>query len=143
MSNTKRSGGSLVRAAGGVVVSADGRRVLIVHRQRYDDWSLPKGKLDPGETAEDAARREVCEEAGLRCTLGRELDEVRYIDRFGRPKQVRYWVMTVEGGEFAPNDEVDAIRWVDEAGASQLVTYAEDLALIKGVLRSEPPQATA
>ena len=68
-----------------------------MHRPRYDDWSLPKGKVEPGETDEDAARREVEEETGYRCTLGDELTTVRYIDRKGRNKQVRFWKMTVSG----------------------------------------------
>ena len=67
-----------------------------MHRPRYDDWSLPKGKVEPGETDEDAARREVEEETGYLCALGEELATVRYVDRRGRDKQVRYWQMTVD-----------------------------------------------
>ena len=84
-----------VRAAGGVVIR-DGL-VAVVHRPRYDDWSLPKGKLDEGETFEEAALREVWEETGLRAALVRELPEVRYPVR-GRPKLVRYWLMSVDRG---------------------------------------------
>ena len=86
----------LVRAAGGVVTRGpdSALEVLVVHRPRYDDWSLPKGKVEPGETDEDAARREVEEETGYQCTLGEELATVRYIDRRGRDKQVRFWQMT-------------------------------------------------
>src|SRR3954470_10760122 len=65
-----------VLAAGGVVVR-DGR-VAVVHRPKYDDWSLPKGKLDPGEGFEEAALREVEEETGMRCRLGRELPSTEY-----------------------------------------------------------------
>src|SRR4051812_2537023 len=75
-----------VRAAGGVVVHED--RLAVVHRPRYDDWSLPKGKLDAGESWEDAALREVAEETGLRCRLLDELPAVPYTDRRGRPKRV-------------------------------------------------------
>ena len=75
-----------VEGAGGVVVrrNADGgAEVLIVHRPRYDDWSLPKGKLDPGETHEDGALREILEETGLTCRLGEEIAEARYTDNKG------------------------------------------------------------
>ena len=113
-----------VRAAGGVVLR-DGM-VLVVHRPRYDDWSLPKGKLDPGESWEDCALREVWEETGLRCSLGRELPSTEYHDRHGRFKQVRYWQMEREDGEFAPNDEVDELRWAAPAEARGLLTYERD-----------------
>ena len=117
-----------VNAAGGVVVR-DGT-VCVVHRSRYDDWSLPKGKLDAGESFEDAALREVWEEAGLRCRLGRELEPVRYLVR-GLPKVVRYWVMeVVEEVGLAPNDEVDELRCVDPREAQELLTYAHDRELV-------------
>ena len=129
--------GLTVEAAGGAVLSDDGERVLLVHRPRYSDWSLPKGKLDPGESAPEAALREVHEEAGYRCTLGRELAEVRYRDRNGHPKRVRYFVMAVEGGAFAPNDEVDAIHWATEAEARDLITYPHDLELIIALMAGQ------
>ena len=117
-----------VQAAGGVVVR-DGR-VCVVHRSRYDDWSLPKGKLDSGESFEGAALREVLEETGLRCRLVRELEPVRYLVK-GRPKLVRYWVMEVEEDEgFAPDDEVDEVRWVEREQAGELLTYAHDRELV-------------
>ncbi|HEX8207457.1 MAG TPA: NUDIX hydrolase [Solirubrobacteraceae bacterium] len=117
-----------VHAAGGVVLR-DGR-VCVVHRARYDDWSLPKGKLDPGESFEEAAVREVWEETGLRCRLGRELEEVRYSVR-GKPKLVRYWVMEVAEDEgFAPDDEVDEVRWVEVADAAGVLSYAHDRELV-------------
>jgi 8-oxo-dGTP diphosphatase len=113
-----------IRAAGGLVLR-DGL-VAVVHRPKYDDWSLPKGKLDPGETFEDAAIREVEEETGLRCRLVRELPTVEYEVR-GRPKVVRYWAMElVDEGPFVPNDEVDAVRWVEPAEALALLTYDRD-----------------
>ena len=113
-----------VDAAGGVV-ERDGR-VLLVHRPRYDDWTFPKGKLDPGESFEDAALREVEEETGVRCTLGRELPSIRY-EANGRPKLVRYWVMA-PGADlgFAPNDETDDLRWVTPDEARALLTYDRD-----------------
>lgn len=100
--------------------------VLLVHRPRYDDWTLPKGKLEPDEAPEDAARREVEEETGLRCVLGDELPSARYVDRHGRPKRARYWAMEATSGAFVPNDEVDEVRWtpIDEVAA--LLTYDHD-----------------
>lgn len=121
-----------VRAAGGVVVR-DGR-VAVVHRPRYDDWSLPKGHVDRGETDEQAAVREVREEAGLTCELVRELETVRYRDDRGRPKVVRYWVMAAVGGEFAPTDEVDELRWAGPEQADALLTHAADRALARAAL---------
>ena len=118
-----------MEAAGGVVV-VDGR-VLLVHRPRYDDWTLPKGKLDPGESFEEAALREVEEETGLVCRLGRELPSTEYHDNKGRPKVVRYWLMEVERGEFEPNDEVDEVRWAELGEAPALLTYDRDRELVE------------
>ncbi|HYN49659.1 MAG TPA: NUDIX hydrolase [Thermoleophilaceae bacterium] len=113
-----------VRAAGGVV-TRDGL-VALVHRPRYDDWTLPKGKLDPGESFEDAALREIDEETGLRARLVRELPAVNYEVR-GRPKVVRYWLMEVESDPgFVPNDEVDELRWLGPSEASALLSYDRD-----------------
>jgi 8-oxo-dGTP diphosphatase len=125
-----------VKASGGVVRrrGEDGRPVIaVVHRPRYDDWSLPKGKLDPGETWEEAALREVREEIGLRCTLGAELPPVTYEDRKGRTKVVRYWLMDVDDGAFAPNDEVDEMRWLPADEAATVLTYPRDRELVEGV----------
>jgi 8-oxo-dGTP diphosphatase len=113
-----------VEAAGGVV-TRDGQ-VALVHRPRYDDWTIPKGKLDDGETFEDAALREVAEETGLLCRLVRELPEVHYEVR-GRPKVVRYWLMEVEDQTpFVPGDEVDEVRWMEAADALAMLTYDRD-----------------
>ncbi len=100
-----------VKAAGGVVWRRgdDGVEIVIAHRPRYDDWSLPKGKLDKGESWEQAALREVEEEVGLKCRLGPELEPTSYEDRKGRAKVVRYWLMEPKrDAKFKPNDEVDA-----------------------------------
>jgi len=122
-----------VRAAGGVVIR-DGL-VALVHRPRYDDWTLPKGKLDAGESFEDAAIREIDEETGLRTRLVRELPAVYYEVR-GRPKVVRYWLMEVESDPgFVPNDEVDELRWLEPAAARSLLSYDRD----RDVLRSADP----
>jgi 8-oxo-dGTP diphosphatase len=114
-----------VRAAGGVVLNGDGQ-IAVVYRPKYEDWTLPKGKLEPGESWEDAALREVQEETGLECELGEELGSVEYIDRHGRPKIVRYWRMEVREGEFAPNNEVSELRWLAPAQAASQLSFDRD-----------------
>lgn len=128
-----------VLAAGGVVWRAGehGPEVCLVHRPKYGDWSFPKGKLDPGEDAAAAARREVEEETGLRCALGPELASATYVDARGRPKLVRYWAMTVLHGAFRPNAEVDELRWVSPSEAAALLTYHHDLAVLESFLASQ------
>jgi len=125
----------LVRAAGGVVgrSSTDGRTELVlVHRPKYDDWSLPKGKRDPAETDEQCAVREVEEETGLRCRLGRELLPTSYTDAKGRPKVVRYWAMTVVGERpFVPGDEIDELRWLAVDDAIELLSYDHDVEVVR------------
>jgi 8-oxo-dGTP diphosphatase len=123
-----------VRAAGGVVHRTDGDGavdVLLVHRPRYDDWTLPKGKLIAGESDEAAALREVEEETGLRCELGDELPSTRYRDKSGRAKVVRYWTMRPLGGEFRPHDEVDEIRWLPVEEADGVLSYPRDREILK------------
>ena len=122
-----------VLAAGGVVQrrGAEGRvELLLVHRPRYDDWSFPKGKCDPGEAFEETAVREIAEETGLDVALGLELPAARYHDHKGRSKLVRYWLATVLGGAFEPNDEVDEVRWLPAAEAAALLSYEHDVALL-------------
>ena len=123
----------LVRAAGGLVCRRRGDgvvEVLVVHRPAYDDWSFPKGKLEPGETEEDAAIREVEEETGLRCTLDRELPTTSYRDARRRAKIVRYWLMTPVGGDLAAANEVDDARFVSIEDSAELLTYARDRGLL-------------
>lgn len=124
---------TVVRAAGGVVWrrrAGGALEVAVVHRPKYDDWSLPKGKLERGESHETAARREVQEETGLRCELGRELAGTAYVDRKGRPKSVRYWAMTVLDGAFRPSDEVDDLRWLTPDEAAARLSYPHDTAVV-------------
>jgi len=132
-----------VRAAGGLVWRATfvadddggeaqaGVEIVVVHRPRYDDWSFPKGKLDKGETYEDAAVREVAEETGLHCEPDQELPSTWYLDGKGRLKLVRYWAMRVVGLEpWAPNDEIDQRRWVTLDDAARMLTYEHDRELL-------------
>jgi 8-oxo-dGTP diphosphatase len=123
---------SVVRAAGGVVARDTGRglEVLLVHRPAYGDWTFPKGKADPGESDEDCARREVEEETGLRCSLGRELPSTTYTDPRGRPKLVRYWLMEVVGGSLRFEHEIDEARWLAPAEAEALLSYERDLEVL-------------
>jgi 8-oxo-dGTP diphosphatase len=131
----------IVRAAGGVISRAgpDGElEVVVVHRPKYDDWSLPKGKLEPGETDAAAALREVEEETGLRCELGEELPPVRYLDRDARQKEVRFWRMRVVGeSPWRPNKEIDDWRWIPRSASATLLTYEADRRLVDE-LRGDP-----
>jgi 8-oxo-dGTP diphosphatase len=121
-----------VRAAGGVVIRHRAvTQVLLVHRPRYDDWSLPKGKLDPGETEPDAAVREVREETGYDVHVLGEVGRVRYVDRRGRDKEVVYYAMRPTGEPtFEPGDEVDAVRWVAASEASAVLSYEHDAGVV-------------
>ena len=123
--------GARVRAAGGVLWrEVDGQvLVAVVHRPRYDDWSLPKGKLDPGELEVAAAVREVEEETGFSCVVGRGLGITRYrvLDK-GRdvPKRVRWWALEAGDGEFVPDSEVDRLDWLTVPKAVRRVTAGTD-----------------
>lgn len=121
-----------IDAAGGVIVdlSRGKPRYLLVHRPRYDDWSLPKGKLNRSEKHRDAALREVKEETGLVCDVLAKLSPVNYITPQGRPKQVRYWLMEAVSGSFVRNDEVDAVTWVKRPQALTLLTHVHDQAVL-------------
>ena len=125
----------IVRAAGGIVVRGSGSEseVLLVHRPQYGDWTFPKGKVEPGESDEECAVREVEEETGLLCALGREIESSSYLDAKKRPKTVRYWVMVVVGGTLRFDFEVDAARWVTLDDAAKLLTYPRDVDLLRAV----------
>ena len=130
------SAAGVVQAAGGVVSRrGDGGplEVLLVHRPRYDDWSFPKGKLEPGETHEEAAVREVEEETGFRCALGSELPSTSYHDSKGRPKTVRYWAMQPLEGEFRPHGEVDEVRWLSREKARKLLSHRHDRQVLEAL----------
>lgn len=132
-----------VFAAGAVVRS--GKRVLLVHRPRYDDWSFPKGKLDRGEHALAAAVREVEEETGLKVRLGPALPDQRY-SMGKRMKTVHYWVgHTLDGDDIStywPNAEIDDLRWVTIAKAPEMLTYPHDRrTLRKSLSKAEPSNA--
>lgn len=142
----------VVRAAGGLVWRPRGTpdpndfEIVVVHRPRYDDWSLPKGKADSeDEDDETCALREVEEETGLRCVIDGDLGSTTYTDRKGRPKVVRYFLMRAENADdlhMPQTDEevpeVDEVRWMTGDDALLLLTYERDRELVAGFT---PPQA--
>lgn len=135
-------GSSLIRAAGAVAwrPGPDGEpEILLVHRRRYDDWSLPKGKTEPGEPLPVTATREVLEEGGARITLGRRLISVRY-NAGGRPKRVHYWAarVTATDDHAVPNAEVDLIDWMPVTRAVERVSYAHDHGVLADFARFPP-----
>ena len=127
---TNKPGSRLIKAAGGVAwrPGPDGEpEILLVHRKKYDDWSLPKGKTEPGEPLPVTAVREVLEEGGARLALGRRLASVRY-NVSGRPKRVHYWAARVVSLDkrAVPNHEVDEVTWLTAADAVDKVSYSHD-----------------
>jgi 8-oxo-(d)GTP phosphatase len=134
-SDARRSGSRIVYAAGAVLwrptdSTNPGLEIAVVHRPRYDDWSLPKGKVDPGETAPVAAVREVVEETGHHATLGRRLELVSYPVEAG-VKKVYYWAARSTGGEFTPGREVDELAWLPVADATKRLNYAQDRKMLR------------
>jgi 8-oxo-dGTP pyrophosphatase MutT (NUDIX family) len=138
-----------IRAAGGIVwrrTSEDSDiEVAVIHRPRYDDWTIPKGKLAKGESFLEAALREVLEETGFKVLPEAELGEVRYTktnsDGLPRPKVVHYWVMKAVSGQFAPTEEVDELRWLTIDEAAKVLTRDSDhevLARFEEVMPSSP-----
>ena len=136
----------MIRAAGGVVWRRldDVVEVVLVHRPRYDDWSLPKGKLDPGESHLAAARREVHEETGARTAVGRRLGESRYLVMTPEglvPKVVLWWALEAIGGSFHPSREVDELRWLPVDAAVLLLGAGHDAAPLRRFAQ-HPPATT-
>lgn len=115
--------------------------IAVIHRPRYDDWSLPKGKPHAGETLPVTAVREVAEETGSTITLGPRLGRTRYPVPGGE-KEVHYWVGHRSGGEFRPSDEVDALRWLPMPAARELLSHAHDRTLLAGLDGWTAPTAT-
>ena len=130
-----------VLAAGAVLwrPAATGVETAVVHRPRYDDWSLPKGKLESGESMEQAAIREIREETGVSARLGPWLCDVRYTVVEGR-KLVRYWsAQAVESSDFVPGREIDELRWVTPEAATGLLSYARDVKVVERFGELGPP----
>jgi 8-oxo-dGTP diphosphatase len=117
----------LIRAAGGVVVRDD--QVIVVHRPRYDDWTLPKGKVEAGETPTDAAVREVLEETGLACALGEPLGVTEHLQK-GVEKRVEWFRMEPLLDTGRHDDEVDEVRWLPVAEALALLSYETERELL-------------
>ena len=147
----EQAGGTagVIRAAGGAVWRrTDGGDVetALVHRARYDDWSLPKGKPEAGEHLLVTAAREVVEETGLAVVAGRRSVRTRYVippgirPRSG-PKEVDYWAMQAVGGQFAANDEVDDLRWLPIDDAAALCSHEHDRAVVSDLGRTDVPRA--
>ncbi len=123
----------VIRAAGGVVcrrAESGKTEVVVVHRPAYDDWTLPKGKVDTDETAEECALREVREETGYKCELIRPLGCTAYVDRRGRNKVACYWVMKAITGRFRAGGEVDRMVWLSLPDAIKRLTYQRDKTLL-------------
>ena len=116
-------------------VGPDGREVVLVHRPKYDDWTLPKGKLEPGEDPLEAALREVREETGLECVPGPALGSIEYLDSSGRDKVVDYWLMEPRSDELEPTKEVDEARWMSFEEAPAQVSYDRDREVLERARR--------
>jgi 8-oxo-(d)GTP phosphatase len=130
--------GKVIKAAGGIVwrESTEGRQIAVIHRPRYNDWALPKGKLEPGEDWESGALREVAEETGCKTQLGTFAGAVGY--RVGdKPKVVLFWNMFLSGDcTFTPSEEVDELRWVSIDAALDLLQYSSDKQILRTVIES-------
>lgn len=131
---TERNDAGEVRAAGAVVVRGSAPvEVLVIHRPQYDDWTLPKGKVEAGESDEACAVREVEEETGLAVRLGRELPSVRWQDRNGDAKVCRYWLVEDVEGDAVAQNEVDTVEWLPLAAATERLSYPRDADVLRAV----------
>jgi len=131
-----------IRAAGGVVWRDDSGplRIAVIHRDRYDDWSLPKGKLNHGESRLSAAVREVHEETGAVVVATRRLIETAYlVDDV--PKTVQFWAMRYRSGEFTRNSEVDDLRWLPLPEARTALTHDVDRSVLDAFAARPVPQS--
>jgi 8-oxo-dGTP diphosphatase len=142
MSRGAHGGGTTTVRAAGVVLWRDspfydGIELALVHRPRYDDWSLPKGKLKHGEDFPAAAVRETREETGLECVLGAPLPTTRYLVD-GRPKEVRYWAAEAGAGAFVPSHEVDRMVWLPPSAARRRLTHDRDRPVLDALLSALP-----
>ncbi len=134
---------NLILAAGGVVWRRGSSDIefLVVHRPRYEDWTLPKGKVDAGEALIQTAYREVLEETGIRCRIGPKLASTEYMTSNGNHKTVHYWAMEARKGLFVPNAEVDKAEWLAARDAIVRLTYEHDRRLVTDLpkgLKKEP-----
>jgi len=125
----------VVEAAGGILwkETSSGKKIAIIHRERYDDWTLPKGKREPGESWQDTALREVWEETGCQAILGDFIGSTSYtINGHSTPKVVLFWQMTIRKNcEFSPNDEVDQIKWLSPKKAIKQLTYKDERTILR------------
>ena len=135
----------MIRAAGALLwreIAAGEIEIALVHRPRYDDWSLPKGKIDENETALACAYREVFEETGIKARFTRQLGSVEYEDN-GAQKRVKYWVAQALGAsDFVANEEVDQLRWLKPTDSIELATHQSDKEMIERFLEIEGPTDT-
>ena len=130
----------MIRAAGALLWRENSElkiEIALIHRPRYGDWSLPKGKIEEGESSLRCAFREVIEETGITPQFGRELGSVEYKEPAGL-KRVKYWAAKALTDEFLPNEEVDEIKWLDPDDALARATHESDRTIINNFLAQEP-----
>ena len=140
MKNYRKRHKKVIEAAGGVLwkETSSGRKLAIIHRERYDDWSLPKGKREPGESWRETALREVQEETGCRPILGDFIGSAAYVINGSAPKVVLFWHMLLKKDcEFIPNKEVDNLKWVSPKKALKLLHYEDERAIVRKAMEAD------